>query len=193
MLLHPLRELFGLLPQLVLFAGQALELPLQLGFFELVAIPREIALLPVERILAPGELANPLEQIVLLVVVLPLFGRVGRLVIRGLALAQLLIEQRRQVGLRAIRSAAASGLLRPRHLAAARVGNRLEQVVERFHLVRQRRRRADLVQLADRAPHRLDRAAERIFARRRTRQTTATAGVAARARGLCARLFGPRR
>ena len=108
--LHLLRQLLGLLAKLVLFASQALELTFQLLGFHLLAIAGEFALLAIERVLPPRELANPIERI-LLRGLGPLLGGIRRLVIGRLPLTQLLIEEAREIRFGPILPAAATRLL----------------------------------------------------------------------------------
>src|SRR5262249_17827985 len=86
----------------------------------------------------------------------PLVALLGRrlgLVVRRLLLLQLAVEQRGHVVVAAVVAAAVPGLL-PRHLAFLDVGLRLQQVIERLHLRRKRRRRLHRVERLGGLPHR---------------------------------------
>ena len=165
MLLHALAQLLGLLPQLILLPRQALELPLQFRLVHLFAVSRDITLLAIERILPPRQLTDPFERIVL-VLFLPLLGRVWCLVIGFLPAPQFLIEQARQIRFGTVRAATTAGLLLPRNLAAPVFSLGLEQLIERLHLMGQRAGGIDLVELVHGATHRFDRAAHGVVARR---------------------------
>ena len=163
----PLRHLPGQLLQLtaqrLLVARQTLEPPLHRLLVELLAIARQIALLAAHRFLAPGQLAQAGQRIVVGPLVLPGLGRGRRLVVGLLLLAQLLIEERRQVGCVPVPAAASAALL-TRHLTAAHVGLGLEQLVEGLELVRHRGGRLQAIQFGGRPPHRLDGLAHRVVA-----------------------------
>ena len=73
--MQALRQLLGLLAQLVLLARQPFELSLQLLRVESFAIPLQVTLLAIERILTPRELPNAFQRIVL-PVLLPCLGRI---------------------------------------------------------------------------------------------------------------------
>ena len=116
-----MRELIRFLPQLVLLAGQPFELSLEFLFFDLRTVGGEVALLPIERVLSSRELAN-LVQRILLRLFLPLFSGGGRFVVGLVALAQLLIKQRRKIRLGPVHSATAATLLLSRHLTPLVLG-----------------------------------------------------------------------
>jgi hypothetical protein len=167
-------------------AQAAFELTPQFFLLDLSAVAREIALLPIQRILTPRELPNLLERIFLLVL-LALFGRRRRLVVRLVALTQFLIEQRREIRIRPVHATAATGLLLTCHLPAAVFRIRFQQLIERFHLVRERAGGAHLIEFDNRAAHRFDGLADWIVAWRDAAGRSPPAG---RTRELCPRGFG---
>src|SRR5260221_6570661 len=163
------RRLFHLPPQLFLLSRQLFELTLHL--FRGQAALREVALLPaqlflparevldlVERAVGPGPLGLRLDL------------GLGFVAVLRLAL-QLAIEQVRQILSLAIAVASDAPLLLLLHLTVADVGLRLEQGVQRRHLVRNRVGGLLRLQLLERAAHRVDGVAHRIAGRRvRTRR-----------------------
>ena len=116
LLRHLPRQLLELASQRLLIATEPLQAPFQRLGVELVAVPGQVALLPAHALLPTGQLAQPLERVILGALVLPGLRRRRRLVVGLLLLAQLLIEERRQVGRVAIAAATAAALL-ARHLS----------------------------------------------------------------------------
>ena len=92
--------------------------------------------------------------------VLARLGRRRRLVVGLLLLAQLLVEERRQVGRVAI--AAAAPALLTRHLTALHVGLGAQELIERLPLVWQGGRRLQLLERGRGPAHGLDRQAHRV-------------------------------
>ena len=159
--MQALRQLLGLLAQLVLLARQPFELSLQLLRVESFAIPLQVTLLAIERILTPRELTDPLERIVLLILS-TLFSRIRSLVVGFLTAAQLVIEQTGKIRFGAIRPSTSAGLLRSRDLSPPDLRCCFQQLIERLHLVRKRGARTRSIELADGTTHRLERKAKRV-------------------------------
>src|SRR5439155_1524074 len=146
---HLAREIFRLTPQLELFASQFLEAPLQ---FLLAQLLRR------ERLLFSEQLVLALRQTADLVErrrngILLLLRGVARLVVGLLRSLQLLVEQRGDVVVAIVVPRPAGAGLLSRHLALLHLGLSLEQVIERFHLRRQRIGGLERIERRHRAPH----------------------------------------
>src|SRR5439155_8289600 len=128
------RDLLELLSQLVLLARELLELTLQLGLAHLP--PLELLLLLEQLVLPPRELADLVERARARLIFLLRAGR--RLVIGLLRPLQLLAEERRDVVIPVVIAGAARTGLLACHLPSLHIGLRLEEMIQRFHLRRQR-------------------------------------------------------
>ena len=128
------RDLLELLAQLVLLACELLELTLQLGLAHLP--PLELLLLLEQLVLPPRELADLVERARARLIFLLRAGR--RLVIGLLRPLQLLVEERRDVVIPVVIAGAARTGLLACHLPSLHIGLRLEEMIQRFHLRRQR-------------------------------------------------------
>ncbi len=150
-----LRQIVRLPAQLVLLAHQLLELALQLVGRQLRA--REIALLAAQLFLPSRQIADPIERARAFLVVWLLFDLRPGLVVGLLLALQLAIEQVGQILTLTAVPAARPPLLCCEHLSASDLRFRLEQRVQRRHLVRDRVRRVLSSQLLDGASHRRNR------------------------------------
>ena len=149
----------GLPAQFFLVARQTLELTLCFFGCELRLVRREVTLLFRQRFLPARQLPDRRERVVLALLRCGVVLRGALLlVISLLFLAQLLIEQRREIRLFAITVAAATAArLLHRHLPPADFRGSLQQLRERLLFKGQRRCHTQLIELCGRAPHRVDR------------------------------------
>ena len=153
-LLHLLGKLLRFLLQPLLLARQAIQPALRLFGTDLRSLARQLLLLAREVVLPAGQLPNLVERRLTLGRFLARLDAVLLLVI-GLLAHQLLIEERRQVLVATATAAAATltGLL-PRQLATTDLRLRLQQLVERLHLVGDRAARVELLELRHGSIHR---------------------------------------
>ena len=160
LLLQLLGHLLGAVAQVVLLARQAVELALALLRRQLVLAARELLLLAHEFVLTLRQLLDAVDRGS--IGVFRLLGAGLVLVVRLLVLRQLLVEQAREVFGGAVLRLAGAGLL-PLDLALAYVGLRLEEGIQRLHLVRHRIRRLQRIERVDRLAHRLRRRRHGVF------------------------------
>ena len=174
-------DLLGAVAQLVLLARQTVQLPPPLLVREARLVARELLLAPHQFVLPPRQLLDAVDSG--LVAVLGLFSARLVLVVGLLVLRQLLVEQARQVLRRAVLSVALPRTLLL-NLPLLHVGLRLEQRVQRLHLVRHRTGGPKRVEFAHGRAHRPRCGGHRIFLghslahARRSGRTAARVGAA---------------
>ena len=159
-----LRQLFGLLAQLVLIAREAFELPLDFLGAQAGLVPGQLTLLLRQRLLPARQLANAREWVLVFVALFRArFARGRRFVVRLLPLAQLLFKERRQIERLAVTVAPAALRLLHGDLPAANLGLGLQQVTKRGFFKRQRLAGAELVEFGHRLSHGPDRLGHGTF------------------------------
>lgn len=153
LLIHLPGQRFHLPLKLLLLAREAL----QLSFTFLGLLAGRLLLLPVQLLLTPREIANAIEQLLVvpLLLILPLLDLRALFVIGLLLALEFLVEQGGQILRVPVAHAAASRLLLC-DLAAPDLGLRLEQPLQGRHLVGYRVTRPVRRELLDRAGHRVD-------------------------------------
>ena len=159
-----LRQLFGLLAQLVLITREAFELPLDFLGAQAGLIPGQLTLLLRQRLLPASQLTNARKGVLVFVALFRArFARGRRFVVRLLPLAQLLFKQRRQIERLAVTVAPAALRLLHGDLPAANLGLGLQQVTKRGFFKRQRLGRAQAIEFGHRLAHGPDRLSHGVF------------------------------